>query len=282
MLLARTSAAGVSAWYLTDRQGSVRDLVSTSGAVLNHVVYDAYGRVKSETNAANGDRFKYTGRETDAVTGLQSNRARYYDAVIGRWTQEDPIGFAAGDSNLYRYVGNSPTNWSDPSGLEIWIVKGIGTGSSGSSGAWHVGVVVYDPETGTGFIFDGDGYGFHEASSNPDKPWPKPLKPTMTPLPEDWRPPNDAYRLDKDGEEYCWQIERLGRAYRETYQIPEYHVWGGHAPNSNTWAQQLLRNAHYDFPEKIPGINAPGWGYSDPRNCYDGNNYDKHGRPRVR
>jgi RHS repeat-associated protein len=119
MLLARTSAAGVSAWYLTDRQGSVRDLVSTSGAVLNHVVYDAYGRVKSETNAANGDRFKYTGRETDAVTGLQYNRARYYDAVIGRWTQEDPIGYSAGDSNLYRYVGNSPVNAADPSGLFI-------------------------------------------------------------------------------------------------------------------------------------------------------------------
>ncbi len=29
----------------------------------------------------------------------------------------DPIGFAAGDANLYRYVGNGPTNATDPSGL---------------------------------------------------------------------------------------------------------------------------------------------------------------------
>ncbi len=28
-----------------------------------------------------------------------------------------PLGFAAGDANLYRYVGNSPTNFTDPSGL---------------------------------------------------------------------------------------------------------------------------------------------------------------------
>ena len=28
-----------------------------------------------------------------------------------------PLGFAAGDANLYRYVGNSPTNFIDPSGL---------------------------------------------------------------------------------------------------------------------------------------------------------------------
>lgn len=30
---------------------------------------------------------------------------------------QDPLGFAAGDANLYRYVGNSPTNFTDPSGL---------------------------------------------------------------------------------------------------------------------------------------------------------------------
>ncbi|MDE0874810.1 MAG: hypothetical protein OSA88_13200, partial [Acidimicrobiales bacterium] len=30
---------------------------------------------------------------------------------------KDPIGFAAGDANLYRYVGNQPTTKTDPSGL---------------------------------------------------------------------------------------------------------------------------------------------------------------------
>lgn len=40
-----------------------------------------------------------------------------YDPTIGRWTSQDPIGFEAGDANLYRYVGNGPTNGVDPSGL---------------------------------------------------------------------------------------------------------------------------------------------------------------------
>ena len=31
---------------------------------------------------------------------------------------QDPIGFAAGDTNLSRYVGNTPTKYVDPSGLE--------------------------------------------------------------------------------------------------------------------------------------------------------------------
>jgi len=36
---------------------------------------------------------------------------------LGSFSQ-DPIGFAGGDANLYRYVGNGPTNATDPSGLE--------------------------------------------------------------------------------------------------------------------------------------------------------------------
>jgi hypothetical protein len=39
-----------------------------------------------------------------------------FDPTIGRWLDEDPIGFAAGDRNLYRYVGNDPTNLVDPTG----------------------------------------------------------------------------------------------------------------------------------------------------------------------
>jgi hypothetical protein len=34
-----------------------------------------------------------------------------------RGADESPLGFAAGDTNLYRYVGNTPTTATDPSGL---------------------------------------------------------------------------------------------------------------------------------------------------------------------
>lgn len=39
-----------------------------------------------------------------------------YDPTIGRWTAEDPIAFKGGDANLYRYVGNAPTDATDPTG----------------------------------------------------------------------------------------------------------------------------------------------------------------------
>jgi len=53
---------------------------------------------------------------TDA-TGLIYVRRRVYDPRNGRWISRDPIGFAGGDVNLYRYVGNNPVNRVDPSGL---------------------------------------------------------------------------------------------------------------------------------------------------------------------
>ncbi|WP_425216263.1 RHS repeat-associated core domain-containing protein [Tumidithrix helvetica] len=53
----------------------------------------------------------------DSETGLYYYRSRYYDSVVGRFISEDPIGFAGGDANLYRYVGNSATNAIDPYGL---------------------------------------------------------------------------------------------------------------------------------------------------------------------
>ena len=48
--------------------------------------------------------------------GLYYMRARYYDAEVGRFISEDPIGFGGG-INLYAYVGGNPINLIDPSGL---------------------------------------------------------------------------------------------------------------------------------------------------------------------
>lgn len=43
-----------------------------------------------------------------------------YDPTIGRFFSEDPIGFAGGDANLYRYVGNSPVHNTDPLGTQTY------------------------------------------------------------------------------------------------------------------------------------------------------------------
>ena len=42
--------------------------------------------------------------------------ARYDGSMNGRFTGQDPTGFRAGDTNLYRYVQNGPTDFDDPTG----------------------------------------------------------------------------------------------------------------------------------------------------------------------
>jgi RHS repeat-associated protein len=59
----------------------------------------------------------YTGQVQDGETGLYYCNARYYDPAQGRFLSVDPMGFAAGDTNLYRYVGNDAIGKTDPSGL---------------------------------------------------------------------------------------------------------------------------------------------------------------------
>src|SRR5262249_28722722 len=69
----------------------------------------------------------------------------------GRWFSEDPIGFAAGDPNLYRYVHNQPTAFGDPSGLQAqqnppwwqtglaWVKKAADVLILGGFGIWPKG-----------------------------------------------------------------------------------------------------------------------------------------------
>jgi RHS repeat-associated protein len=114
----RYASNGVGTLYfeVTDRQGSVRELIDVNGMVTKVLDYDAYGAPISESNLALAERYRYTGREWDANTKLQYNRTRDYDPVAQRWLQQDTIGFQGGDANLYRYVHNGPTSYTDPSG----------------------------------------------------------------------------------------------------------------------------------------------------------------------
>jgi RHS repeat-associated protein len=117
-LFARMDSSGTTYWLMTDRLGSVRDVIDNGGVVKDTIAYDGFGNVSTETDANYGGRYKWTGREVETETNLQYNRARYFDPKIGGWLTEDPLRFDAGDSNLYRYVRNTANNGLDPSGLE--------------------------------------------------------------------------------------------------------------------------------------------------------------------
>jgi hypothetical protein len=81
---------------------------------------------------------------TGSIDELHFEQARWYDPTVGRGLSEDPIN---GDpSNQYRYVGNSPTNYLDPSGLDtVTIVTNNPDGGDLRlwQGLWFRGGTVY-------------------------------------------------------------------------------------------------------------------------------------------
>jgi RHS repeat-associated protein len=115
-VLAEESDSG-TVWALTDLQGSIRDLVDSNGTLTNHISYDSFGNITTQTNPSAYFRFGFTGQEFDVESGNYYYWNRYFDPGTGRFLSQDPLGFGAGDANLYRYVGNSPTNFTDPNGM---------------------------------------------------------------------------------------------------------------------------------------------------------------------
>ena len=109
--------------YAQNALGSVSEMTSPSGAVVEWVTYDVYGlpTVRDQNgnvvaSSAVGNPFLYTGREWDVECGKYFYRARTYDPEKGRFLQRDPLGLSQG-LNLYRYVRNRPADFTDPSGL---------------------------------------------------------------------------------------------------------------------------------------------------------------------
>jgi RHS repeat-associated protein len=163
-IFARVGWSGTTAtpaWLLTDRLGSVRQVTDATGAVIDTITYDGWGNA-TQSAPANGGRYLWTGRETDSATGLEYDRARYYDPTTGRFTSQDPLGFLPGDANKYRYAGNDSTNFTDPSGnwdsmsfsLERIIAQPgnalagigqVGLGVPGIGGLANLGVAVQPP-----------------------------------------------------------------------------------------------------------------------------------------
>jgi RHS repeat-associated protein len=114
----QVSANGTVQWFLTDNIHSIRQVVSAGGTVLDAITYDPYGNILSQTNASNAPRFLYAGGAYDTLTGYDQFGRRYYNPSDGRWTSQDPLGFKAGDTDLYRYVFNAPTIYIDSTGLD--------------------------------------------------------------------------------------------------------------------------------------------------------------------
>lgn len=160
-------------FYKQDHRGNVVALLGTSNNILEKYTYDAFGNPKItdahgnvRTESAYGNRFMFTGREYIKELGIYDYRNRMYHPDLGRFMQKDPIGFDAGDANLFRYCGNDPVNRTDPFGLHSWDnppdypplsgeqMRGIGQGmmSIGGYGAYVAAGTFFFHQAASGYI----------------------------------------------------------------------------------------------------------------------------------
>ena len=109
-----------------DANFNVTSLIDTAGAVVERFVTDPYGGSITVLTPTWGARpstlyvwtHYHQGLRFEASIALYNNRERYFSPSLGRFTSQDPIGFAGGYFNLYVYIGNGPVNAVDPSGLQ--------------------------------------------------------------------------------------------------------------------------------------------------------------------
>ncbi len=118
-VIARYSQSG-NRTYLTDALGSAVALAKDDQSIQAFYTYTPYGEAQT-LGVDEGNPIQYTARENDQ-TGLYFYRARYYDPVLKRFINEDPIGLHGG-LHTYAYVNGNPIAFTDPLGM--------------LSGAWH-------------------------------------------------------------------------------------------------------------------------------------------------
>jgi RHS repeat-associated protein len=138
-------------FYHNDHLGTPQRLTdATTGAVVWSAGYAAFGKATIDPLSTVENNLRFPGQYFDAETGLHYNWNRTYDPGTGRYTQVDPIGFAGGDLNVYRYVGNGVVLLFDVSGLLVnpvhwWLDKHYKRNKNNRSGNFED---VRDPTSG--------------------------------------------------------------------------------------------------------------------------------------
>jgi RHS repeat-associated protein len=108
---------------VADHLGTPTAIYDDGGGQVWHQQLDVFG-VPRLVGGAGLCAFRWPGQVEDAETGLYYNRFRYYDARLGEYVRQDPIGVLGG-LQVFQYVSD-PT-WSvDPYGLiemDPWTIN---------------------------------------------------------------------------------------------------------------------------------------------------------------
>ena len=128
-LLARSSSGGTTDWYLTDKDGSVVNIVDSSDHLFDTIIYDPFGQIVSETAASNSDRFKYSAMEYDSAVGI------YIRPGAGLRPEDREVPATGSAGSLGGRCQRLPLRWQRPGDLYRPQRAASGAGTVGSCSA---------------------------------------------------------------------------------------------------------------------------------------------------
>jgi RHS repeat-associated protein len=108
--------SGSNYFFAKNHLRSISELTDSSGAIQAQYKYDPYGRPTKIQGASEAD-FQFGNYYFHSRSMLNLMRRRAYSSTIGKFMNRDPIE-ERGSLNLFAYVQNSPTLYTDPSGLK--------------------------------------------------------------------------------------------------------------------------------------------------------------------
>ncbi|MFY9646964.1 MAG: RHS repeat-associated core domain-containing protein [Terriglobales bacterium] len=154
--------SGTVHYYFSDHLGSASVITDALGNITRQDFYFPYGGELPTTTGSDSNHYKFTGKERDSESGLDSFGKRYYASTMGRWMSpdlvnvtEDRVVNPANTLNKYVYGGNNPLKYIDPDGQDITYFYDQG----GAAG--HAILFAYDPVNGGDWAIESFGPANH-------------------------------------------------------------------------------------------------------------------------
>jgi len=135
--IARRKSTGEIDYYFADHLGTSRMVVSSTGTILDDSEFYPFGGERPAIPPTSGNTFKFTGKETDAESGLDFFGARHYGSSLGRFMSADPFNpilriakradfdlflLQPQNWNGYAYTWNNPLKLTDPTGESVYLI----------------------------------------------------------------------------------------------------------------------------------------------------------------
>jgi RHS repeat-associated protein len=128
-LLARTDGNG-STFYHADGNGNITCLINANQVIVAKYLYDPFGTILSQSGPmADVNVYRFASKEWNGNAGFYYFGRRYYDPILHRFINRDPIA-EFGGANLFAYCGNNAISFYDPLGLCWWqdLLDGLSLG----------------------------------------------------------------------------------------------------------------------------------------------------------